>query len=45
MAAVATGYIGVARRIRSALSSGRRRIADRVRTVLLGLVGAVVTAR
>lgn len=45
MAAVATGYIALATRVRSALSRRRRRIADRVGAVLLGLVGAVVAAR
>lgn len=45
MAAVATGYIVLATRVRSALSRRRRRIADRVGAVLLGLVGAVVAAR
>ena len=45
MAAVATGYIALATRVRSALSRSRRRIADRVGAVLLGLVGAVVAAR
>jgi len=45
MAVVATGYIALATRVRSALSRSRRRIADRVGAVLLGLVGAVVAAR
>jgi len=35
----------LATRVRSALSRSRRRIADRVGAVLLGLVGAVVAAR
>jgi threonine/homoserine/homoserine lactone efflux protein len=45
MAAIATGYIGLATRVRSALSSSRRRIADRVGAVLLGFISAVVAAR
>jgi threonine/homoserine/homoserine lactone efflux protein len=45
MAVIASGYIGLATRVRSALSSSRRRIADRVGAVLLGFVGSVVAAR
>jgi threonine/homoserine/homoserine lactone efflux protein len=45
MATIATGYIGLATRARKALSCSRRRIADRAAAVLLGFVGAVVSAR
>ena len=45
MAVVATGYIALATRVRSALSGSRRRIADRIGAVLPGLVGAVVVTR
>lgn len=45
MAATATGYIGLATRLRFALSQSRRRIADRVGAVLLGFVSAIVAAR
>jgi threonine/homoserine/homoserine lactone efflux protein len=45
MAAIATGYIGLATRPRTALSCSRRRVADRAGALLLGLIGAVVAAR
>lgn len=45
MALVATTYIVAATRVRSALSETRRRAADRVGAVLLGLIGAAVAAR
>lgn len=38
-------YITLATRIRAVLSTSRRRVADRVGAVLLGLTGAVVIAR
>ncbi|WP_100498790.1 LysE family translocator [Geodermatophilus chilensis] len=45
MAAVAAVYITLATRVRAVLSASRRRVADRVGAVLLGLTGAVVIAR
>ena len=45
MALVASTYIALATRARSALSKTRRKAADRVGAVLLGLTGAVVAAR
>lgn len=45
MAVVAGIYIGLAARVRSALSRSRQRIADRAGAVLLGLTGAVVASR
>ncbi len=45
MTLVATTYIAAATRVRTALSDTRRRVADRVGAVLLGLTGAAVAAR
>lgn len=45
MAGVACTYIGLATRIRTAISASRRRIADRIGAVLLGVTGAAVIGR
>jgi threonine/homoserine/homoserine lactone efflux protein len=45
MAAVAAAYITLATRVRVAINTSRRRIADRVGAVLLGAAGATVVAR
>lgn len=45
MTVVAAGYIGLATRARAALTSSRRRLADRAGAVLLGLTGALAASR
>jgi len=45
MALVAAAYITLAARVRAAIDSSRRRIAERVGAVLLGAAGAMVVAR
>jgi len=45
MALVAAAYITLAARVRAAIDTSRRRIAERVGAVLLGAAGAMVVAR
>jgi len=45
MALVAAAYITLAVRVRAAIDTSRRRIAERVGAVLLGAAGATVVAR
>lgn len=45
MAAAAAAYITLATRVRAVLSASRKRVADRVGAVLLGLIGVVIIAR